>query len=100
LVIYIVDIDQQEDGMRRARAKLFYNGRSQAVRLPKEFRLPGDEVMVQWEGRSLILTPLAKTLGEVIDELARRPGVDDSFVESVRELRKQDRSTKPRDVTS
>jgi antitoxin VapB len=97
-MIYIADIDQQEDRVRHARAKLFYNGRSQAVRLPKEFRLPGDEVMVQWEGSSLVLTPMPKTVGEVGDELARRPGVDDSFVESVRELRKQDRSAKPRDI--
>ena len=29
-----------------AKAKLFRHGRSQAVRLPKEFRLPGNEVLV------------------------------------------------------
>lgn len=97
-MIYIADIDQQDDGVRHARAKLFYNGRSQAVRLPKEFRLPGDEVMVQWEGRSLVLTPVPKSLGEIGDELARGPGVDDSFVASVRALRKQDRTAKPREI--
>jgi antitoxin VapB len=41
-----------------ARAKLFANGRSQAVRLPKEFRLEGDEVLIHREGSRLILEPV------------------------------------------
>jgi antitoxin VapB len=40
------------------RAKLFPNGRSQAVRLPKAFRLPGNEVLVHREGRRVILEPI------------------------------------------
>jgi antitoxin VapB len=39
-------------------AKLFQNGRSQAVRLPKEFRFPGDEVMLRREGDAVILEPV------------------------------------------
>ncbi len=39
-------------------AKLFANGRSQAVRLPKEFRLPGSEVRIHREGSRIILEPL------------------------------------------
>jgi antitoxin VapB len=39
-------------------AKLFMHGRSQAVRLPKEFRLPGKEVRVRREGRNVVLEPL------------------------------------------
>ena len=39
-------------------AKLFRNGRSQAVRLPKEFRFEGDEVSVRREGEAVILEPL------------------------------------------
>ena len=43
-------------------AKLFRNGRSQAVRLPKEFRFPGDEVSLRREGDAVILEPVrAKT---------------------------------------
>jgi antitoxin VapB len=34
------------------------HGRSQAVRLPKEFRLPGKEVRVRREGRNVVLEPL------------------------------------------
>ena len=40
------------------RAKLFANGRSQAVRLPKEFRMPGSEVLVHRDGDRLILEPI------------------------------------------
>lgn len=39
-------------------AKLFRNGGSQAVRLPKEFRMPGDEVRIRREGKAVILEPL------------------------------------------
>jgi len=47
------------DRRRRAtRAKLFANGRSQAVRLPKEFRLPGSEVLIHREGDRIIREPL------------------------------------------
>ena len=41
-----------------ATAKLFSNGRSQAVRLPKEFRFEGGEVSVRREGDAVILEPL------------------------------------------
>jgi hypothetical protein len=41
-----------------ATAKLFRNGRSQAVRLPKEFRFEGGEVSVRREGDAVILEPL------------------------------------------
>jgi antitoxin VapB len=38
-------------------AKLFVNGRSQAVRLPKEFRFEGDEVFIKRVGDAVILLP-------------------------------------------
>ena len=39
-------------------AKLFANGRSQAVRLPKEFRFKGDEVGIKRLGEVVVLYPL------------------------------------------
>ena len=39
-------------------AKIFMHGRSQAVRLPKAFRLDGQEVRVRRDGRRLILEPI------------------------------------------
>jgi antitoxin VapB len=41
-----------------ATAKLFQHGRSQAVRLPKEFRLPGTEVRVSKVGDKVVLEPI------------------------------------------
>lgn len=38
-------------------AKLFRNGRSQAVRLPKEFRFEGDRVYVKRVGNAVVLLP-------------------------------------------
>lgn len=45
-----------------ATAKVFKNGNSQAVRLPKEFRFGPEthEVLIRREGETLILEPLAK----------------------------------------
>ncbi len=40
-------------------AKLFWSGRSQAVRLPKAFRMPGDEVRIRRQGRAVVLEPIA-----------------------------------------
>ena len=45
---------------REARAKLFQNGRSQAVRLPKAYRFKGDEVTIRREGEAVILEPVKK----------------------------------------
>jgi antitoxin VapB len=41
-----------------ATAKIFMHGRSQAVRLPKEFRLPGKEVRVRRVGNAVLLEPI------------------------------------------
>jgi antitoxin VapB len=48
-----------------ATAKLFMHGRSQAVRLPKEFRFEGTEVRVSRVGDKVILEPLARTEAEI-----------------------------------
>ncbi len=45
---------------KQVRAKLFQNGRSQAVRLPKEFRFEGKEVQVSRQGDSILLSPVEK----------------------------------------
>jgi antitoxin VapB len=37
--------------------KLFKNGRNQAVRIPREFELPGDEAIMRKEGERLIIEP-------------------------------------------
>jgi antitoxin VapB len=42
-------------------AKIFQNGRSQAVRLPKEFRFEGTEVKIRKQGEKVILEPIKKS---------------------------------------
>jgi antitoxin VapB len=44
-------------GMAERRVKLFRNGRNQAVRIPREFELPGADATIRREGRRLIIEP-------------------------------------------
>jgi antitoxin VapB len=44
-------------GGKMKTAKLFKNGQSQAVRLPKEFRMSGNEVYIKKHGEAIILLP-------------------------------------------
>ena len=41
-------------------AKVFTSGRSQAVRIPKEFRFDSEEVFINRVGDAVILTPISK----------------------------------------
>lgn len=52
-------------------AKLFMNGRSQAVRLPKAFRFEGDEVWIHREDDRVILTPKPRNWREFFEEGTR-----------------------------
>ena len=67
MMIYTIGIYHQEQAteMETATAKLFKHGRSQAVRLPKEFRLPGTEVRVRRVGRGVLLEPMERSLADV-----------------------------------
>jgi antitoxin VapB len=66
-----------------ARAKIFLNGRSQAVRLPMAFRMSGTEVSIRREGEAVILEPIRTRGGwpegywEKLDLLTR--GIGDDF---------------------
>ena len=46
-------------------ARIFWSGRSQAVRLPKEFRFQGEEVRIRRRGNAVILEPIATGWGWV-----------------------------------
>ena len=54
-------------------AKLFKNGKSQAVRLPKEFRFDGDEVAIKKMGNAVVLLPLENPYQSLIDSLDMFP---------------------------
>ncbi len=49
--------------------KLFRNGRSQAVRIPREFELPGEDAIMRKEGEKLIIEPKPRkqSLIELLD---------------------------------
>jgi antitoxin VapB len=44
----------------RRQVRLFRNGRNQAVRIPVEFELPGDEAVMHRDGDRLVIAPLRK----------------------------------------
>ena len=54
-------------------AKLFKNGDSQAVRLPKEFRFAGKEVLIKRVGNAVVLLPKAKSWDTLVDSLEKFP---------------------------
>jgi antitoxin VapB len=60
-------------------AKIFKNGLSQAVRLPKEFRLPGNMASVTRMGRAVVLQPLPRTWSKIFQEM-RAIDSDDMLV--------------------
>jgi len=51
-------------------AKLFRNGKSQAVRLPKEFRFNGDQVYLKQVGDAVILLPYDTPWQAMVDSLS------------------------------
>lgn len=55
-------------------AKLFRNGRSQAVRLPKEFRFEGDRVRVRRVPEGVLLQPMITDAKEWFAAMDRRKG--------------------------
>jgi antitoxin VapB len=64
--------------------RLFRNGRNQALRIPREFELEGDEAILRKEGDRLIIEPLRK--GRLLSLLAtlepieeRLPDVDEDL---------------------
>ena len=63
-------------------AKLFQNGRSQAVRLPKEYNFSGNDVLIQKVGSSVILFPNDKVWETFLHGLH---GFTDDFMSDGRE---------------
>ena len=59
--------------------KLFKNGRNQAVRIPREFELPGEDAIMRKEGDKLIIEPMRKlSLLELLETLEP---IEDEFPE-------------------
>ncbi len=73
------------------RAKLFQTGRSQAVRLPKEFRFTGKEVRIRKVGTGIVLEPIGKNW-DWLHELRKLGPLDQDAIEAVKqEVSQQER---------
>jgi antitoxin VapB len=73
-------------GSKMKTAKLFWSGRSQAVRLPKDFRFQGGEVRIRRHGNAVILEPLDDDWSW-LDAIAGK--LDSDFTEAVNERLKE-----------
>ena len=73
------------------RARLFRNGRNQAVRIPREFELSADEVLISREDDRLVVVAVQKppSLAEVLSRLGP---LDEDFPSTA------DPATKPQDL--
>jgi antitoxin VapB len=68
--------------------RIFRNGRNQAIRIPREMELPGDEAILRKEGDCLIIEPVkAKSLKDLLSQWAPLeedfPAIDNLPAESV-----------------
>ena len=59
-------------------ARLFRNGRNQAVRIPREFELAADEVVIYREDHRLVIEPVERS-PSLADVLSRLPPLDEDF---------------------
>lgn len=58
--------------------RLFRNGRNQAIRIPREFELPGDEAILRQEGERLVIEPV-KPRRNLLEILATLEPIDEVF---------------------
>ncbi|ODN41535.1 AbrB/MazE/SpoVT family DNA-binding domain-containing protein [Piscirickettsia litoralis] len=71
-----------------AKSRIFKSGNSQAVRLPKEMRLDGDEVIIHRLGDALLIQPVYETWLDVYNHM---PDVSDDFMEERQDIQAQER---------
>ncbi len=72
--------------LKRDTARVFKIGRSQAVRIPKRFRFSTDEVLIERDGDSVILTPCPRSWKEYFASAPRLPA---DFPKRLRDRRPQ-----------
>jgi antitoxin VapB len=74
------------------RARLFRIRHNQALRIPREFELPGDEVVLYREGDRLIVEPIPHKRNRLSEFLASLPTVGEGLPEI------EDPSAEPEDI--
>lgn len=73
--------------MNERHVKIFKNGRNQAVRIPREFELPGEDAVMRKEGDRLIIEPTPPT--SLLALLAKLRPLDEQLP-PIQELRNDD----------
>lgn len=66
---------ENSHSVHKRTARLFRNGRNQAVRLPREYEIQAEEVYIERSGDTLVLTPKPKNWGSYFEH-AHRLGSD------------------------
>lgn len=64
-------------------ARLFRNNRSQAVRIPVEFELPGEKVLIHREGNRLVIEPVPRRQLLDILRTLKPLGAEDAFPDAI-----------------
>ena len=85
------NVDERAEPVSIRVARLFRNGRNQAIRIPREFELDADEVVIYREHRRLIIEPVDRkpSLAAV---LSRLEPLEEDFPEI------EDPPTRPEDL--
>lgn len=63
--------------------RYFRNGRNKAVRIPRDWELPGDSAIMRKDGDRLIIEPVIPkaTLAELLDRWAEEPPLEEEWEE-------------------
>ena len=77
LLTYAAAYAIRQPTMSERHVKLFKNGRNQAVRIPREFELPGEDAIIRKEGQRLIIE--AAPPRSLLAVLATLPTLDENF---------------------
>ena len=59
------------------RVKIFKNGRNQAVRIPREFELPGEDAIMHRDGDRLVIEPVRRR--DLLDLLSELQPIEETF---------------------
>ena len=76
---YVLGICLEKTMAGQRHVRLFRNGRNQAVRIPVEFELPGDEAIMHRDGDRLVIEPVRKR--GLVALLKTMKPIDESFPE-------------------
>ena len=83
--MYTENPSNKQDGRS---VRLFRNGRNQALRIPREYELPGDEAIIHKEGIKLIIEPVTKP--SLLAILATLEPLEEDFPEIENQLAQDD----------